>query len=442
MKFTDEQLIEKTLSGDKNAYEKLVQKYQDMVYGLAFHFTKNFADAQDIAQEAFINGYLNLASLKKKNKFAGWMRTITANLCKSLLSGKNVDFTLFSDMSAEQIATEVIRIADRNPTPEQSIERQEFRETLMSAIDKLPENQQLTLTLFYLNGMSYHEVANFLEVSQATVKSRLQRARRNLREELGAMVEQTFQKNRLTPDFAHGIFSQIPDFEIIKAHGNFAEGIFELQKTSFSLTHGRSYGATGILTEPFPMYMVFYFVLRPQEILRLPIQIGARWSGMVCRHGIEGETIVESLSETVALKDKTYTDCLKLKTVISGKSAEAKYHTAKGRRADLFICGERTMWFKKGVGLVKLHYAHADDAQTEIELLDVSLAEEKKNEYLPLSLGNQWTYRWTNSYRKYWVQETCAVAEVDGDFYAIKCAARYIETRSEHSFAKDKENFQ
>jgi len=202
---TDEQLVEKTLAGDKTAYEKLVRKYQDMVYGLAFHFTKNFADAQDIAQEAFIKAYLNLSSLRQRNKFAGWIRTITANISKSMLGGQNAKVMLFSEMSDEQMPTEIIQIAGRNPTPEQNLERQELHETLIHAIQRLSENQQSALTLFYLNGMSYQEVADFLEVSQAAVKSRLQRARDNLKEELSSMVEQTFQQNKLKPDFSKDI---------------------------------------------------------------------------------------------------------------------------------------------------------------------------------------------------------------------------------------------
>jgi len=427
---TDAQLVENTLAGDKIAYEKLVRKYQDMVHGLAFHFTKNFADAQDIAQETFIKAYLNLSSLRQRNKFASWIRTITANIGRTMLRRRSGKTILFSEMSDEQIPTEVIHITDKNPTPEQNLEQQERHETLIRAIQRLPENQQLTLTMFYLDGMSYQEVAGFLEVSQAAVKSRLQRARKNLKEELSSMVEQTLQQNRLKPDFTEDIFSQIASFEEIEAHGNFAEGLFIFQKTSAAL-RSSSRGTKGMGgTEPRPMYMAFYFVVQPSEIINHPVQSGAKWSGVVSRLGIEGETTVGSLSETIAIKDKTFTDCLKLKTVITGEAVEEKYQTEKGRIEGQFLCGERTMWFAKGVGLVKLHYAHADGAETEIELLNVSLAKEE-DEYMPLSVGNQWTYHWTNSYRKHWNQEICTIAAKDGDLYLIDCAARHVELKTE-----------
>jgi len=426
---TDEQLVEKTLAGDKIAYEKLVQKYQGMVYGLAFHFTKNFADAQDIAQEAFIKAYLNLSSLKQRNRFAGWIRTITANIGKTMLRGRNKKTMLFSEMSDEQIPTEVIHITDKNPTPEQNLERQERHETLIRAIQRLPENQQLTLTMFYLDGMSYQEVADFLDVSPAAVKSRLQRARKNLKEELNSMVEKTLQKNRLRPDFTEDIFSQIASFEEIEEHGNFAEGLFIFQKTPAALCSG-SRGTKGMGgTEPLPMYMAFYFVVQPNEIIKLPVRLGAKWSGVAGLSGIKGETTVESLSETIALKDKTFTDCLKLKTVITGEAEEEKYQTEEGMKKVHFLCGERTMWFAKGVGLVKLHYAHADGAETEIELLDFSLAK-REDEYFPLSVGNQWTYCWTNSYRKHWNQEICTVSAKDGDCYLVDCAARRVALKT------------
>ena len=82
---TDEILVRKTLSGDKDAFSKLVEKYSSAVYGQAYHLVGNFADAQDLAQEAFITAYLKIHQLKDYTRFAHWLRTITVNTCKMWL---------------------------------------------------------------------------------------------------------------------------------------------------------------------------------------------------------------------------------------------------------------------------------------------------------------------------------------------------------------------
>jgi RNA polymerase sigma-70 factor (ECF subfamily) len=79
----DIDLVERSLQGERDAFEDLVRKYQDAVYGLAFHLTGNFADAQDIAQQAFVTAYLKLPQLKDPGRFASWLKRITVNECIS-----------------------------------------------------------------------------------------------------------------------------------------------------------------------------------------------------------------------------------------------------------------------------------------------------------------------------------------------------------------------
>ncbi len=85
MEASDTKLIEQTLNGDINAFGGLVQKYQGAVYGLAFHITGSFSDAEDLAQESFIKGYEKLGNLRNRNKFASWLKTITRNVCNDWL---------------------------------------------------------------------------------------------------------------------------------------------------------------------------------------------------------------------------------------------------------------------------------------------------------------------------------------------------------------------
>jgi len=88
VKEPDGTLISRILEGDSGAYDILVRKYQGAVFGLAYHLVGNREDAEDLAQEAFLQAYLHLNQLKERDKFASWLRQITANLCRMWLRQK------------------------------------------------------------------------------------------------------------------------------------------------------------------------------------------------------------------------------------------------------------------------------------------------------------------------------------------------------------------
>lgn len=199
---SDSILVEKTLAGDTSAYGELISKYQDYVYGLAFHIVKNFADAQDLVQEAFLKAYLNLSSLKDPNRFVSWLRRITANVCLSWISEQKANQLLFSQAEPDEVSSDVLRIADPNPTPEEACEKKELQTLVMKAIEALPEKNRLVVTLFYLNGHSYNEIADFLDITPTTVQSRLQRARKQLKKEMLNMVEKDFGEKKIGLEFA------------------------------------------------------------------------------------------------------------------------------------------------------------------------------------------------------------------------------------------------
>jgi len=220
-KLTDAQLVERTLGGDMSAYEILVDRYRSLVYGLACHVVGSFHDAEDIAQEAFIKAYDSLASLKDKAKFSRWLRTITLNLCKMWLR-KSVGREEYIDInlcrvdpmwSAETLPTSCEDDIDvsltTNVTPEDICINKEFQETVFTAISALPPKSQAVITLFYLDDFSYKEIGDFLNIPVSTVQSRLQRARKQLKEEFLKMAQEIFQDNRLGPKFTQKVLDDI-----------------------------------------------------------------------------------------------------------------------------------------------------------------------------------------------------------------------------------------
>ena len=94
MKLSDEELVRRALAFDTEAFDMLVKRYQDAVYGMAVHIVKNFADAQDIAQDVFLTAYQNLHSLKRYASFASWLRGIVVNMCKMWMRRKRESVSL------------------------------------------------------------------------------------------------------------------------------------------------------------------------------------------------------------------------------------------------------------------------------------------------------------------------------------------------------------
>jgi len=153
------QLVEKTLEGDINAFAILVNKYRNLVYGLAYNFTGSFQDAEDIAQEAFIRAYDNLANLKDKARFGNWLRVITLNCCKMWPreSTKELLFEVSSPRSKDDdkdtksvYENDINSSLVINTTPDEICINKEFQESVFTALSALHPKNQVVITLFYL----------------------------------------------------------------------------------------------------------------------------------------------------------------------------------------------------------------------------------------------------------------------------------------------------
>ena len=195
-----------TRNGDRNAFGKLVRKYQSQVYGLAFHMVGNFADAEDLTQEAFVQAYRNLDRFGEPNNFPGWLRTIAVNLCRMhLRRGREVVSDPWSASGAGASGDPGIDVIDDRPTPEEAYERQELSDRVMDAVHALSERNRLVVTLYYIDGLSCQDIGDFLEIPTSTVKVRLHRARKQLREEMIPMVAEDLRQHGLPETFPERI---------------------------------------------------------------------------------------------------------------------------------------------------------------------------------------------------------------------------------------------
>ena len=185
-------LVAQARSGDLDAYGKIVCRFQDMAYGYAYSILGDFHLAQDAAQEAFIQAYRDLANLRKPEAFPGWFRRIVFKHCDRITRRKG---------RATSLLEEAAGVPANEPDPPAAAERREMTEAVLAAIRALPDDQRAATTLFYINGYSQQEVADFLEVPVTTVNNRLAASRKRLKEGVLAMVPKILREKALPEGF-------------------------------------------------------------------------------------------------------------------------------------------------------------------------------------------------------------------------------------------------
>jgi RNA polymerase sigma-70 factor (ECF subfamily) len=193
MEFSDEALVSKTLESDDSAFTTLVNRHRGVVHGLCYLMARNFADAEDLAQEAFIKAYFKLSSLSNPSKFLSWLRQITINVCHDWLRRQKNDTVPLEAISIEQPAISL--------SPAEIYEAKELQEQVAEAIASLSEKNQQAVTLYYLDGCSCKEVADFLGTSVSVVQSRLYEARKQLKRRLMTMVKENLEGRKLSQEF-------------------------------------------------------------------------------------------------------------------------------------------------------------------------------------------------------------------------------------------------
>jgi RNA polymerase sigma-70 factor (ECF subfamily) len=178
------ELIQGLRRGDETAFRFLVDNYQDRVFNTAIGIVQNAEDAEDVAQEVFIQVYRSIHSFKAEAKLSTWIYRITTtrslDLLRSRKSKKRFGFVqrLFGDGNEP-----LFELPDFNH-PGVALDQKENSAKLFKAINKLPENQRLAFTLHKLEDLSYQEISEIMKTSVAAVESLMHRAKQNLRKML------------------------------------------------------------------------------------------------------------------------------------------------------------------------------------------------------------------------------------------------------------------
>src|SRR6267142_183004 len=185
---SDLSLVRRVQSGDKGAFDALVRKYQHKLVKLVMRYVRNPAEAEDIAQEAFIKAYRALPQFRGDSAFYTWLYRIAINTAKNAVVSRDrspIEYNIDRKDANEESYDMQGRMKD-SETPEGLVLTDEIRTTVNAAIDALPKDLRTAIVLRELEGLSYEEIAAAMACPVGTVRSRIFRAReaidRRLRE--------------------------------------------------------------------------------------------------------------------------------------------------------------------------------------------------------------------------------------------------------------------
>ena len=185
---SDMVLVDQARSGNQQAFEALVSRYQGSLFGLIYHYVGEYHEAQDILQQVWLQLYLSLPSLQPHGPMKSWLFTVAHHRSVDVLRRKRIlTFSEVATRIEEDEASFLDAIVDTSPTPEELGEHCDLERQIQNAIDALPCLYRSVALLSYREHMTYSEIGRVLNLPVSTVKTRFQRARPFLRAALTSL---------------------------------------------------------------------------------------------------------------------------------------------------------------------------------------------------------------------------------------------------------------
>ena len=179
----DAQLVARSLKQDHEAFGQLIDRHASSIVNLAYRMVGNRAEAEDLAQEAFLTAFKALSTFRADSKFSTWLYRIAANKCKDWLRAKRPGQGPY-DVDADEVLD--LYVAEER-TPEQLLSQQQVGQELEQAIQRLPPLYREAFVLKHVEGLSYEEMEEILGVSGDTLKMRVYKGRLQLSRDLTAL---------------------------------------------------------------------------------------------------------------------------------------------------------------------------------------------------------------------------------------------------------------
>jgi RNA polymerase sigma factor (sigma-70 family) len=181
----DRQLIQDILQGKAGAFEELILAYKKLVMHIVFRMVRHPSDREDICQDVFLKIYQNLGSFRQQAKLSTWIGRIAYNSCLNHIEKKK-DRLMEDYWQPDQNWED---LEGFNTSPEAAAELSDLNSKVQAEISKMPVNHRTALTLYHVDGLSYQEVAEVMNLPEGTVKSYLYRARQHLKQKLTSQYQ-------------------------------------------------------------------------------------------------------------------------------------------------------------------------------------------------------------------------------------------------------------
>lgn len=422
MRNNDVALVHRALAGDDAAFTALMEKYQKQVHATVWRTIKDFHIAEDIVQETFLKAHQKLGTLNDPHRFSGWLNAIATRRCLAWFREKRLNTQLSESISSAMKQNDPY--SGYLAGEQAKAVSQELREIVKKWLAKLPENERIVTTLHYFDGMSCDEIAAFLGVTTNTIKSRLNRARNRLKknESLVQSMLDNFQFFAMLSETIKTERNITVRIKITTENGEqLGEGTFSLKRTDTLLgLTGFDFGWEG--SNPVELLSTtFLTTFFTPFLFKFPTVLGDTWT----QEGFWDSQAKTTLDryEQIQVSTEVFPMCLKHKSVFIDTTPQPQNdipliidnerYKLDSKRANLienFVNGTRDLWFANGIGLVKMHYEHANGLTTETELFEYRVPG-KTEESLPMQIGSTYTYKYHDIFRDETVFEKWCVTE-------------------------------
>jgi RNA polymerase sigma-70 factor (ECF subfamily) len=188
---TQAELVRRAQKGDLEAFEQLFQQFQRGIYNVIYQMIRSEADAADLTQDVFVRAWKSLPRLEAAEAFSSWLYRIATNLSRNWIRDNTRvrQESLDAPVGGDEEEGSVREIPDFSGDPAAAAQQRAMREAVQRAVQGLSEDHRRVVTLHHLEGMAVEEIAQVMQCSVGTVKSRLSRARDHLRRKLAGLVE-------------------------------------------------------------------------------------------------------------------------------------------------------------------------------------------------------------------------------------------------------------
>ena len=206
MNNNDSDLIQRTLAGDQQAFSTLVEKYQKQIHAMAWQKIGDFHIAQEITQDVFLSAYHKLSTLKHHKRLAGWLYVIADNKCKNWFKKKRLEYQSLEE--TDPVELEEVYYSEYMTHQREEAVKQKRRGIVQKLLNKLKESDRTIVNLYYIAEMPCEDIGKFLGISPNTVRSRLHRARNQLRKE-ESMIKDNLSSFQLPEQMTENIMKEV-----------------------------------------------------------------------------------------------------------------------------------------------------------------------------------------------------------------------------------------